>query len=110
MDGEFIDPAAFRLREDLTSPTGFEDGLSVNWVEFFEKSDSAEAIVPLCEAMRANGRTVGITSAFAVLNNGTVKTAAFRYAQVAIIHAETAPSNGKPGDLSHSLVTGYEEE
>lgn len=108
MDGGFIDPAAFRLRKISESPTGFEDGLSVNWVEFFNMPSPAEAVVPLCKVMRANGRTVGSTSTFAMLNNGSVKTAASRYAQITVVHDRIPPSDGRPGDLSHSLVTGYE--
>lgn len=108
MDGEFVEPAAFRLREDPKSPTGFENGLSVNWVEFFQMADPAEAVVALCRVMRKNGRTVGTTSTFAMLNNGDVKIAASKYAQVAVVHDKIPPSDGRPGDLSHSLVTGYE--
>lgn len=108
MDGEFIDPAAFRLKRVTENPTGFEDGLSVNWVEFFEKADPSEAVVGTCEVMRANGRTVGINSGFAMLNVGAVKIAASRYVQVAVVQNEILPSEGKPGDPSHSLVTGYE--
>ena len=110
MDGNFVDPAAFRLRRHAKNLTGFEDGLSVNWVEFFQKADPSQATVNTCEILRANGRTVGINSGFALLNVGALKTAAARYVQVAVVQDEIPPSEGKPGDSSHSLVTGYESK
>ena len=99
MDGDFIDPAAFRLAKKKDDQ--FEDGLSINWLEFFEKSSPQEAIAPLRQILENKGRKVGGESKFALLNVATAKAAASRYIAIAIIHDE------EKEDKSHALVTGY---
>ena len=47
IDGDFIDPAAFRRK--IKDDGKMEDGLSVNWVEFFQRATPEEAIPPLCD-------------------------------------------------------------
>lgn len=99
MDGEFIDPAAFRLR---TLDNGqFEDGLSINWVEFFQKPTPKEAVQPLCIILQKKGRTVGGKSRFALLEVRGAKAAAARFTNIQIVTDE------EPDDLSHALVKGY---
>ncbi len=95
IDGDFVDPAAFRLRQ------GIELGLSVNWVEYFERATPAEAVQALGEVLEKKGRRVGGESRFALLNVGEAKLAAARYVRIEIVRDE------EPGDPSHSLVVGY---
>ena len=100
MDGDFVDPAAFRLR--LESDGKFEDGLSVNWCEYFQKPTPNDAVQPLRETLVAGGRKVGKTSKFALLNvNETVKAAAKHVHVRVVLDANVI-------DPSHSLVKGYE--
>jgi hypothetical protein len=75
---EFIDAAAFYLRTNRETGEVIEDGLSVNWVEYFEKSTPQEALAPLRHALetKKNGRRIGAESKFALLNIGAVKEAA----------------------------------
>ncbi len=101
MDGEFVEPSAFRLRKD--DGTGqFEDGLSVNWAEHFRKSTAQEAIAPLRDILEKKGRKIGGESKFALLNVSAAKTAAAKYAVVSIA------TDDDPQDPSHAQVTGYE--
>jgi hypothetical protein len=100
IDGEFVEPAAFRLREEDGK---LEDGLSVNWVEFFGKPTPQEAVSPLRETLVKNGRTVSKSSRFALLNVQDAKNAAAEYAAIRIF------SEDDVRDPSHSLVVGYEE-
>ena len=98
-DGDFIEPAAFRLREENGQ---FEKGLSVNWLEYFQTPTPQDAIAPLRDILISKGRTVGGQSKFALLNVGAAKDAAAKYIPVAIVLDE------EPNDPSHSLVKGYE--
>jgi hypothetical protein len=100
MDGDFIDPAAFRLRQ--FDGGQFESGLSVNWVEFFQTTTPREAVAPLRELLKKKGRSVGGQSKFALLNVGAAKAAAAKYATVSIV------LDAEPDDPSHSLIKGYE--
>lgn len=101
MDGDFVDPAAFRLRKN--SDGRFEKGLSINWVEYFRKAAPQEAIGALTEIFRKKKRTAGGESRFALLNVGEAKNAAAKYTTVAIVFDE------QRNDPSHALVTGYEK-
>lgn len=98
-DGDFIEPAAFRLREENGQ---FEQGLSVNWLEYFNQSTPQDAIAPLRDILIRKGRTVGGQSKFALLNVGAAQDTAAKYIPVAIVLDE------EPNDPSHSLVKGYE--
>ena len=44
IDSDFIDPVAFRRK---LKDGKLEEGLSVNWVEYFQKATPKEAIPPL---------------------------------------------------------------
>lgn len=101
MDGEFVDPAAFRLAKKQEGR--FEDGLSVNWLEYFGKSQPRETIPLLREIFEKKGRTVGGESKFALLNVGRAITAAARYTAISIVN------NEQENDPSHALVKGYEQ-
>lgn len=101
MDGDFVDPSAFRLRKE--SDGRLERGLSVNWVEYFRAAAPQEAISPLTEIYRRKNRTVGGESRFALLNVGQAKNAAAKYARVAVVF------DWEKNDPSHALVTGYEK-
>ncbi len=100
MDGDFIEPAAFRLRKEESGQ--LESGLSINWVEYFQTLTPQEAVAPLREILIRKGRTVGGESRFALLNVGTAKAAAAAYTPVTIVSDEEAQ------DPSHALVKGYE--
>lgn len=95
MDGDFIDPAAFRLR-------GAEDGLSVNWVEFYQKEAPQDTIPPLCETFKKKRRNVGANSRFALLNVADIVDAASKYTDISVLICE------EDDDLSHALIKGYE--
>jgi len=100
MDGEFIDPAAFRLK--ILENGQFEDGLAINWVEFFLRPTPKEAVQPLRDILRKKGRTVGGESRFALLNVGAAKAAGAKFTKVEIVMDE------EPDDPSHALVKGYQ--
>ena len=99
MDGDFIDPSAFWLREKNGK---LEEGLSVNWLEYFKKSAPQDAIAPLVDIFTNKGFTVRASSKFSLLNVGTAKDAAARYTSIAIV------LDAEVNDPSHSLVKGYE--
>jgi hypothetical protein len=98
MQGDFIDPAAFRVR------IGYETGLSVNWAEYFGRSDFKDAISPLKHILEAKGRRVGGQSRFALLNVGQAKEAASLHLAITVEH------DPEPSDESHALVKGYDNE
>jgi hypothetical protein len=100
MDGDFVEPMAFRLRAENG---GFEKGLSTNWCEYFQKQSAAEVVVPLKAILEAKGRKIGKNSKFALLNVGASVTAARDLAAIRVVNDE------EENDLSHVLVTGYEE-
>ena len=100
IDGDFIEPAAFRR---TVKGGRLEAGLSVNWVEYFQKSTPREAIPQLRDVFLKKGRTIGATSKFALLNVAAAKAAAMRYAAIAIVLDQ------QPNDPSHSLIKDYEE-
>ena len=95
LDGEFVDPAAFRLK---TLDNGqLEDGLSINWVEYFQRPTPKEAVQPLRELLQRKGRTIGGESKFALLNFGVAKAAAAKFTKVEIVMDE------EPEDPSHRV-------
>jgi hypothetical protein len=101
---DFIEPAAFRLRTDDDTGEVIEEGLSVNWVEYFQTATLEEAIAPLREILetKKRRRKVGPQSKFALLNVGDVKAAAAKYVQVTVVLDE------EEDDPSHALIKGYE--
>ena len=98
MDGDFVDPAAFRLRE---TNGVLETGLSINWMEFFRANSSRDAVAELRTVLASKGRKIGGDSKFALLNVAAAKNAAATYSPIAIVH------DADPDDQSHALVTGY---
>jgi hypothetical protein len=98
-DGEFIDPAAFRLREENGQ---LEKGLSVNWLEYFQMPTPQDAIAPLRNILMKKGRTIGGESKFALLNVRAAKDAAAKYISITVV------LDAEVDDPSHSLVKGYE--
>jgi hypothetical protein len=101
IDGDFIEPAAFRRKKKEHGQ--MEEGLSVNWVEYFQKPTPQEAVPLLRDVFLSKGRKVGANSKFALLNVGAAKTAAMVYATIAIVLDE------QDDDRSHSLVKDYDE-
>jgi hypothetical protein len=81
IDGDFIEPAAFRRK---VKDGKLEEGLSVNWVEYFKKATPKEALAPLREIFDKKFK-IGATAKFALLNVGAAKTAAARYTAVSIV-------------------------
>jgi len=100
IEGDFIDPAAFRRK---VKDGKLEEGLSVNWVEYFEKATPKEAIAPLRETFVKKKFKIGATAKFALLNVGAAKTAAARYTSVSIV------LDAQENDPSHSLIKDYDE-
>jgi hypothetical protein len=100
IEGDFIDPAAFRRK---IKDGKLEEGLSVNWVEYFEKSTPKEAIAPLRQIFDKKKFKIGATSKFALLNVGAAKTAAARYTSVSIV------LDAQENDPAHSLIRDYDE-
>lgn len=101
IDGDFIDPAAFRRRKKVDGK--LEEGLSVNWVEYFQTGTPKEAVLPLCAIFAKKGRKVGATSKFALLNVREATEAAAKYAAVSIV------LDDQEDDPSHSLIKDYDE-
>jgi hypothetical protein len=99
--GDFIEPAAFRRKKEQDGK--LEEGLSVNWVEYFQKVTPENAILPLCDIFAKKNRKVGARSRFALLNVAEAKKAAAKYTNVSIVLDE------KDDDPSHSLVRDYDE-
>ena len=100
IEGDFIDPAAFRRK---IKHGKLEKGLSVNWVEYFGKATPKEAIPPLREIFDKKKFKIGATSRFALLNVRAAKTAAARYTDVSIV------LDAQEDDPSHSLIGDYDE-
>ena len=101
IDGDFIEPAAFRRKKKDDGK--LENGLSVNWVEYFQTSTSEEAVPLLCAIFAKKGRKVGTTSKFAVLNVREAMEAAAKYAAISIV------LDAQEDDPSHSLIKDYDE-
>jgi hypothetical protein len=103
IDGDFIDPAAFRRKEKEDGR--LEAGLSVNWVEYFHKPTPQEAIPPLLDIFAKKGRRVGLKSQsqFALLSVAGAKDATAKYATVAVVLDE------QENDPSHALIKDYDE-
>lgn len=99
MDGDFIDPAAFRLRYEANGQ--LEEGLSVNWVEYFQMPTPQQAVAPLRALLEGKGRRIGGESKFALLNVGSAKAAAAKHVAVSIV------PDPEIDDPSHSLIKGY---
>jgi len=97
--GDFIDSAAFRRRKKKDGT--LESGLSVNWMEWFGVATPEEAVQLLREVFIKKSFSMGATSRFGLLNVGTAKAAASKYANISIIR------DSEPNDESHSLVTHY---
>jgi len=101
IDDDFINPAAFTLRSIGNGQ--FEDGLSVNWVEYFGMKSAREAVTPLVKVLEGKGRKIGGQSRFAVLNVKRAIEAASQYTSIKIaLHSEDL-------DQSHTLIKGYEQ-
>jgi hypothetical protein len=100
IDGDFIDPAAFRRK---MKDGKLEEGLSVNWVEWFRTSTPRETVQPLRDVLLKKNFRVGPTSRFALLNVGRAKQSVSKYASVSIALDE------EPDDQSHALVKDYDE-
>jgi hypothetical protein len=99
IDGDYIDPSAFWLRE---KDGKLEEGLSVNWLEYFRVPTPQDAVAPLVDILQNKGFTVRASSRFALLNVGAAKDAAARYTSIAII------LDTEVNDPSHALIKGYE--
>jgi hypothetical protein len=98
IDDGFIEPAAFRLSDKEMGK--IDDGLSINWVEYFERSNPQEAIPPLV-ALLERKRKIGKESRFALLNVQSAKDAAARYTPIQIV------MDREELDASHALIKGY---
>ena len=80
-----------------------EEGLSVNWVEYFQQPTPKDAIPSLLAIFAKKKFNVGATAKLALLNIGAAQQAASKYAAVSIVLAE------EEHDPSHSLVKNYDQ-
>ena len=91
-----FNPQAFQLRTDEKSPTGWEEALSVNWVEHFRKPETQ---IRDCVWAIRKTRGVGAKSAFAVGNVGQIKETCLAHSvKVRILHEST------DDDPSHAAI------
>src|SRR5260370_34483177 len=96
IDGDFVDPSAYRLK---TLPGGtMEEGLSVNWAEYFKKATLAETVPLVVTALEGKGRTIRRTHKLAGINVGRAVAAASAYVAIRFI------KDPEPKDPSHALV------
>lgn len=88
-------PEAFALRE---IDGQLEDGLSVNWVEYFDGTYD-KRVIRAIQSMRA-ARPIGKNSAFAVGQVATIKRVSnsFSRKKIKVVYAPTAHN------LSHALI------
>jgi hypothetical protein len=96
----FIEPAAFRRKKKGGK---LEDGLSVNWVEYFKKTTPEQAVPLLCEIFAKKNYKVGANSRFALLNVEQAKKAAAKHANVSVV------LDPQEDDPSHSEVRNDDE-
>ena len=80
-----------------------EEGLSVNWVEYFGLSDQEEAMRSVRAALERKGREVGTEGIFALLRVGDTRRAASPQRSICFRHDPVAQ------DCSHTLIVGYQE-
>lgn len=82
-----FNPQAFQLRQNDGFPNGWEESLSVNWVEYFK---NPETQVRDCVWAMRKTRTAGTKSAFAVGNVGKIKQICLnRGFKVRVLHEPT---------------------
>ena len=82
-----------------------DDGLSVNWIEYFRLPKLSEALVGVRLAMIGKGYTLRKSGLFALINVGAARRAARKNhnRQLQIKH-DPIPDQS---DYSHSIVVGY---
>lgn len=90
---------AFSLRQD-------EDHLSVNWLEYFDKTELNAAVERVREVFHSKGFTLRPNGRFAVLNVGAAKTAVHE-AVGCILNIDHLPLSDDP---SHAGIFGYSSE
>ena len=95
VDGKLMGEA-FRIRRN-------EDHLSVNWAEYLGARDAAEAADMVCRLLHGKDFEVKSGGRIAVIGVGTAVSAALDAARkrIRIRHMP------KPGDKSHSGISGY---
>jgi hypothetical protein len=98
IEDDFINPLAFRLSEKELA--NVDDGLSINWVEYFQKTNPQDAVAPLVAVLEKK-RKIGGESRFALLNVKAAKEAAAQYSAIQIV------MDREDLDPSHALVKGY---
>ena len=83
-----------------------DDGLSVNWIEYFGLPTFLEAIEKVREAMRGKAYTIKKSGLFALINVGAARKAAYaNYGRQIQVRSDPKPEEN---DLSHSLIVGYQ--
>ncbi len=91
------DGSAFRLAPD-------EEGLSVNWIEFFPNTGKSQAIANIREQIQ---RRLGGQSIFAELNIDDVKQCLRQNGwQVSVVHSPQEARGDFGPDPSHSEIRG----
>ena len=82
-----------------------DDGLSVNWIEYFRLPALAEALASVRSVMKGKNYTLRKSGLFALINVGGARKAALKNynRQLQITHDPKPHEN----DYSHSTVVGY---
>lgn len=88
-----VDGSAFVLRQGQKS-------ISVNWLEYLNKSTRLEEIRAICQAYAQKGRDVGANSRFAILHTGSTVHSVQQKAKESIRFLH----DPEPLDSSHSGI------
>ena len=96
---------AFQRRQDSNNPSGLEEYLSVNWLEFFPLEDRKDQVQEVRESFRRKNYSVKPNGRFVVLNVAAVKAATGEAigTEVSIFHKPCEK------DPSHSAISGPPE-
>lgn len=104
MDGDVVGFDAFLLKEKDT-----DDGLSVNWLEFFRCQNRTSEVAEIQQVLALKMRSVSKSSRIAVLNVDHALTSLDEYLagrlKVMVLH-NPASEEGKWDDPSHSSIFG----
>lgn len=105
------------LDEETGLPTGNafypksdEEHLSVNWLEYFQLDDEAEAVGKIRECFINKDYSLGGQAKFSVLNIGELEECANAFAALKVLHWPIDAGQSEPEDPSHSGVFGYPDE
>lgn len=99
-DDGSVDGSAFRLRSN-------EDGLSVNWLEYFEDQSRADQLKNICRLLRITPNPNGF---FVELNVGKTKQEIRSYAELRFERRPLEAEGDSPEDPSHCEILGLPKD